>query len=443
MAQINTRIVLRNDYSFNWLLNENVVLLQGEFGVEFLPDNTCKVKIGDGTTQWKDLPYFGGEQLISDEKTILVNDKVLSLKGFAEAENGSQLRKNANGELEWFIPSTEAIDNLTSTVNGLNNQLGSVKEDLSKLEEIIFPTEDNPVSLPDRVNALEHQINGTGEGTVDELVNDKINDFATKISDDGTINSFKELIDYAATHGNEFAEVVADITDLQELVGETSVQNQIEQAINNSNHLDKNEANETFLSKQGAKDIYEYKRYEIDTLPEGAVVDYNDKEIRVFCPKNTQWVKQSVGANGNPNMYYMSFKAYAPEDAVSFKEGDRGVIVDQMHSFNEDFSGIDEYGRKYSICWLALANYNEDTEEWNYFGKNSTTKKYIGWTYVVEWYNSDGIIIGSDAIKINLSNENCHNIIEPYYMATVNVDKLVQDEGTVLVLYGGSATDNL
>ena len=33
MAQINTRIILRNDSSVNWLAHENVVLLKGEVGI--------------------------------------------------------------------------------------------------------------------------------------------------------------------------------------------------------------------------------------------------------------------------------------------------------------------------------------------------------------------------------------------------------------------------
>jgi hypothetical protein len=197
------------------------------------------------------------------------------------------------------------------------------------------------------------------------------------------------------------------------------------------------------LSKKEALSSYETKRYEISELPEGASVNYGDDEIRVFCPENTKWVKQNVGTNGNKNMYYMAFKAYAPEEAMSFKEGDRGVIVDEIHTFDEAFSGIDEYGRKYSICWLALANYDEGNDEWTYFGRNSTTKKYIGWSYIVEWYNEDGIMIDSDSIRINLSNENCHYTNEPYYMGAINVNKLVQDENTSIVFYGGSATDNI
>lgn len=324
-------------------------------------------------------------------------------------------------ELPYLVP-TDEINQLSEIVSNLNKQLDELNLD---------------------INTINEQLNGTGEGSVDSKIDQKLSDFASKITDDGTINTLKELIDYVSTHGDEFSQVIVDITELQRLVGEASVQEQIDNALANSNLLNIDEAKLTFLSKKEALASYETKRYEISELPEGASVDYSDDEIRIFCPENTKWIKQNVGSTGNKNMYYMAFKAYAPKEAVSFKEGDRGVIIDEMHTFDEAFSGIDEYGRKYSICWLALANYDEGNDEWTYFGRNSTTKKYIGWSYIVEWYNEDGIMIDSDSIRINLSNENCHYTNEPYYMGAINVNKLVQDENTTIVFYGGSATDNI
>ena len=162
--------------------------------------------------------------------------------------------------------------------------------------------------------------------------------------------------------------------------------------------------------------VYETRKYDISGTPVGTLVDYRDHEIRVMCPSDAEFTKQTVGANGNPNMYYLTFKAYAPEGAVSFKEGDRGVIVDEMFGFNGPASGIDEFGRKYSVVWLALASYDSTSNTWNYYGKGSSESKYIGWDYVVEWYNADGIKIGFDSVRINLSNESCHNINRPYYM---------------------------
>ena len=71
MAQtINTRIILRNDSTANWLLNETQVLLKGEVGIEFLADGKVKMKIGDGTNAWSALPYFGGEESHVFEATL-------------------------------------------------------------------------------------------------------------------------------------------------------------------------------------------------------------------------------------------------------------------------------------------------------------------------------------------------------------------------------------
>jgi len=50
------RIQFRRDTSSNWSSNDPI-LLQGEFGYE---TNTGYAKIGDGSTPWTSLEYFGG-----------------------------------------------------------------------------------------------------------------------------------------------------------------------------------------------------------------------------------------------------------------------------------------------------------------------------------------------------------------------------------------------
>lgn len=178
------------------------------------------------------------------------------------------------------------------------------------------------------------------------------------------------------------------------------------------------------IDAEEAEARYLSRKYEITSVPVGTLVNYGEKEIRVMCPADTQWVKQSVGANGNANMYYMGFKAYAPEGAVSFKEDDLATIEDQTMYYFEgnDFAGTDKYGRKYSIVWLALAVYDETSDTWSYFGEKSSTEKYIGWYYSVEWYDADGVVIASDRIRINLSNEACHSEIKPFYMSEVEAE---------------------
>lgn len=51
----------------------------------------------------------------------------------------------------------------------------------------------------------------TVDGSVAKSVKDAINDFASKVTEDGTVNTFKELVDYVAAHGNEYTAAIADI----------------------------------------------------------------------------------------------------------------------------------------------------------------------------------------------------------------------------------------
>lgn len=70
-------------------------------------------------------------------------------------------------------------------------------------------------------------LTGTGEGSIAKMIDDAFDDFASKVSDDGVVNSFKELIDWVAAHGSEAAELAegistnaAAIESLKALVGD-------------------------------------------------------------------------------------------------------------------------------------------------------------------------------------------------------------------------------
>ena len=186
------------------------------------------------------------------------------------------------------------------------------------------------------------------------------------------------------------------------------------------------------------ENVYTEKEYEISSKPVGTLVDYRDKEIRIMCPADTEWTLQNSGANADANKHYIGLKAYAPEGAVSFKEDIADKIADETMYYFEgnEFAGVDEFGRKYSIVWLPVAVYEEATSTWTYYGENSSAEKYIGWYYSVEWYDADGVIIASDCIKINLSNEDCHAVIEPYYVGKISAmaDEFAELQSKVVAL---------
>ena len=175
------------------------------------------------------------------------------------------------------------------------------------------------------------------------------------------------------------------------------------------------------------------QKFEITDVPEGTLVDYKEREIRVLCPANAVFSEQSVGVGGDPQSYYMTFKTYVPSDDVT---GYIEHIGDQSdETVLTDFS-FDENGRKYQPTWLALAKYDAVSDAWTYYGANSSVEKFIGWDYQIDWYNANGIVIATDCVRINLSNENCHNSFEPYYVAEIKKEideKIAEVSGNEII----------
>ncbi|MGN5456814.1 MAG: hypothetical protein ACI4XN_12535 [Candidatus Kurthia intestinigallinarum] len=228
---LRMRIQFRRDTTANWTLYKDVVPAAGEpcFDLEL-----GTLKIGDGVKTYEQLDAIGGSGSISvsaDGKSIVLTDGVFKLAGFDTAATGAQPRKNADGELEWVVPSTDTVEGLQTTVAALQSDVSSLQTDVSAMKEVLTPSGEGEEPLATRVETLETKMDGTGEGSVDAKITAKINEFATNVTDDGVVNSYKELIDYVANHGGEVATIVADINALQNKVGDSTVSEQISTAM--------------------------------------------------------------------------------------------------------------------------------------------------------------------------------------------------------------------
>lgn len=200
-----------------------------------------------GTTTLYVVGVDGLEQVgsLPDGISLELHEGAIQLKGFSDAGSGAQLRKNANGELEWFIPSTDTVDGLQSTVSGLQSDLASAQEAIDALEEQV-----GEGSVSDQIDAKiealalsdTYEAKGTAaaligemeEGkTVVELIADaqaaatyddtelagrvttveekavslqeQINTIMSNPDTEGVINSIEEFTQYIADHG-EIAE---------------------------------------------------------------------------------------------------------------------------------------------------------------------------------------------------------------------------------------------
>lgn len=96
--ELMVKIAIRNDTASNWT-SANPTLLKGEIGIEI---DTSQLKIGDGTTAWNDLDYFGG--YITD---ILQN--YMTKADYAGTQDG-------------YVAKAEVADKLTNpvTINGVS-----------------------------------------------------------------------------------------------------------------------------------------------------------------------------------------------------------------------------------------------------------------------------------------------------------------------------------
>ena len=123
MAQLNTRIILRNDSTINWEVSKDQVLLKGEVGIEFLADGSTKLKIGDGVKSWAELDYFGG-----DFDTAAIDNLTTKL-------NALEAALGQDGEAPTGV--FEDLAELRSRVEVHDTTLGTLDTDLGELENLV------------------------------------------------------------------------------------------------------------------------------------------------------------------------------------------------------------------------------------------------------------------------------------------------------------------
>lgn len=205
MALLNSRIILRNDTTVNWQANSTTILYEGEIGIEFFTDGSSKLKIGDGARSWAELPYY--EDSVSAELQAAI-DRITSLETTTlELVTKVDDHEARVAELEaQLTPSTE--EGGTPTVF---DRLEAAEEQIAIM-----------ISDADTENSIRY--------IATQIAKEQVDNFATVLTDNGTIDSFAEIVNYIAEHGEDFNQVITDINNLQSLVGDTSVAEQISAA---------------------------------------------------------------------------------------------------------------------------------------------------------------------------------------------------------------------
>lgn len=161
-----------------------------------------------------------GTVTLGDDTTIIKNeDNTLSIKGYADAAEGAQLVKTADG-LAWVVPSTTTVEGLQTAVAAIQETLGDSTKGLVK-------------QVADNKAAIE-KLNGdnTTEGSVAYQIAQIV------AGADASFDTLKEIADWIGTHTTDAATMNSqintnktDITSLKALVGDEAVATQIANAI--------------------------------------------------------------------------------------------------------------------------------------------------------------------------------------------------------------------
>jgi effector-binding domain-containing protein len=140
---------------------------------------------------------------------VTVEELAAELGDPANAEAGTE----ATGIYAKLDAKADAAD-----VEAVNAKIGDVAEGKTLIEMITEATYNDTKVKADIATNTEAiaVLNGNGDGSVIKTVNDAINKFATDVSADDVVNSYKELIDYAAENGAEMATLVGKVNKIEE-----------------------------------------------------------------------------------------------------------------------------------------------------------------------------------------------------------------------------------
>ena len=178
---------------------------------------------------------------------------------------GANIPRSIDNKIESYINDSQLINNIYLNGKSLPQNNHSVDiplgAGLKSSDEIVIKN-DGTVGISSTFNTVvtdasykstknENDISSIkaqiGSQSVATQIDDALDKFASRISDDGVVNTYKELIDYAAQHSAEIVSLIgmitalqgtvdtntSDILSLNDKVGPTSVQSQISEAMKN------------------------------------------------------------------------------------------------------------------------------------------------------------------------------------------------------------------
>ncbi len=271
-----------------------------------------------------------GEDTKYDTEISDLNDRIDDVESDINTTN--ETLNGVSQELESYkTTNNEAVLTNASGIEANKTAIEEIQDDYLKSTDKTQLQDD----ITEVSNAIEI-LNGEGEGSVKRSIDNAFNEFAATISNDGYVNTYKELIDYVDDHGAEFAELVGVVSGINTRVGDvetdfdsykTVVSGQFDE-VNTAISDNVNEIQKSLDEKANLEHAHSDLYYDKDEIEElvtvediddicgsNVIIDGGNSSVVSYATK--QWVQDGYQPKGN---YLTSVPdGYATESYVNTK----------------------------------------------------------------------------------------------------------------------------
>lgn len=215
-APVDTTAVWYNKTELETYAESGATAYVGQI-LTLVADNKCEAYMisNEAGTLIKLASTTASGDLASDVATL--QSKVASLiKKVGAAKEGETA---ATGLYALIEAAQKQADKGVADAKTADDKAVAAQADVDALEVVVGA--DDTAGLRKRIKTNEAAIDvlkGTGEGSVAKAVSDAIDDFATKATDNDTIDTFKELVDWVAKHPEVVNGLTGDINKLKAIL---------------------------------------------------------------------------------------------------------------------------------------------------------------------------------------------------------------------------------
>ena len=215
-APVDTTAVWYNKTELETYAKSGAIAYVGQI-LTLVVDNKCEAYMISNAagTLVKLASTTASGDLASDVSTL--QGKVASLiEKVGAAKEGETA---ATGLYALIEAAQKQADKGVTNAKTADDKAVAAQADVDALETVVGA--DDTTGLRKRIKTNEDAIGvlkGTGEGSVAKAVNDAIDAFATKATDNGTIDTFKELVDWVAKHPEVVNGLTGDINKLKAIL---------------------------------------------------------------------------------------------------------------------------------------------------------------------------------------------------------------------------------